>query len=100
VSREAIADGYDTCPLTSVPAADVDGAVLDHVEKLLAAPDRVARTCAAAKRESEDEITEREITVLHRLRRGLERVVLRRTGAHHPTFDCALRASWFDTAFQ
>jgi hypothetical protein len=64
VSREAIADGYDTCPLRSVPAADVEGAVLDHVHRLLAAPELVARTWAAAKREGEDEITEREVTVL------------------------------------
>jgi hypothetical protein len=63
VTREAIADGYDTCPVTSVPAADVEGAVLDHVQKLLAAPELVARTWAVAKREA-DEITEREVTVL------------------------------------
>jgi hypothetical protein len=63
VAREAIADGYDTCPVTSVPAADVEGAVLDQVQRLLAAPELVARTWAAAKREN-DEITEREVTVL------------------------------------
>jgi TPP-dependent trihydroxycyclohexane-1,2-dione (THcHDO) dehydratase len=50
--------------VTSVPAADVEGAVLDHVQKLLAAPELVARTWAAANRESEDEITEREVTIL------------------------------------
>jgi site-specific DNA recombinase len=64
VTREAIADGYGSCAVTSVPAADVEGAVLDHVQKLLAAPELVARTWAAAKREGEDEITEREVTVL------------------------------------
>ena len=63
VTREAIAEGYETCPVTSVPAADVEGAVLDHVQKLLAAPELVARTWTAAKRE-DDEITEREVTVL------------------------------------
>jgi hypothetical protein len=62
VAREAIADGYDSCPVTSVPAADVESAVLDHVQKLLAAPELVARTWAAAKRD--DEITEHEVTVL------------------------------------
>jgi hypothetical protein len=41
-----------------VPAADVDGAVLDHVQKLLAAPELVARTWAAARRGGEDDITE------------------------------------------
>jgi site-specific DNA recombinase len=64
VAREAIADGYGTCPVTSVPAADVEGAVLDHIHKLLAAPELVARTWAAAKREGESEITEREVTML------------------------------------
>ncbi|MGH6895154.1 MAG: recombinase family protein [Geminicoccaceae bacterium] len=63
VTREAIADGYESCPVASVPAADVEGAVLDHIQKLLAAPDLVARTWAAAKRE-DDAITEREVTVL------------------------------------
>jgi DNA invertase Pin-like site-specific DNA recombinase len=63
VSREAIADGYDSCAVTSVPAADVEGAVLDHVQRLLAAPELIARTWVTAKREGE-EITEREVTVL------------------------------------
>ena len=64
VTREAIEDGYDTSPVTSVPAADVEGAVLDHIQKLLAAPELVARIWAAAKREGDYEITEREATVL------------------------------------
>jgi hypothetical protein len=63
VTREAIADGYDTCAVTRVPTADVEGAVLDHVQNLLGAPELVARTWAAAKREG-DEITEREVTIL------------------------------------
>jgi DNA invertase Pin-like site-specific DNA recombinase len=62
VTREAIADGYDSCAVTSIPAADVEGAVLDHVQKLLAAPELVARTWAA-KREG-DAITEHEVTIL------------------------------------
>lgn len=37
--------------------------MLDHVQKLLAAPELIARTWATAKREGE-EITEREVTVL------------------------------------
>jgi site-specific DNA recombinase len=64
VTREAITDGYDSCPVKSVPAADVEGAVLDHVRKLLAAPEFVARTWSAAKREGTDDITEREVTIL------------------------------------
>jgi hypothetical protein len=54
----------DSCPVTSVPAADVEGAVLDHVQGLLAAPELVAQTWATAKREGDDGITEREVTVL------------------------------------
>jgi site-specific DNA recombinase len=63
VTREAIADGYGTCSVTSVSAADVEGAVLDHIQKLLAAPELVARTWATAKPE-DDAIPEREVTVL------------------------------------
>jgi site-specific DNA recombinase len=64
VTREAIAEGYDTCAVTSVPAADVEGAVLDHVQKLLAAPELVARTWSTIVRAHENEITEREVTIL------------------------------------
>jgi hypothetical protein len=64
VAREAIEDGYDSAPVTSVAAADVEGAVLDHVRKLLTAPELVARTWVAANQESKDEISEREVTVL------------------------------------
>jgi site-specific DNA recombinase len=64
VTREAISEGYETCPITSVPAADVERAVLDHIQKLLAAPELVARTWAAANRDNKDEVTEREVTVL------------------------------------
>jgi hypothetical protein len=63
VTREAIADGYDNCSVTSLPAADVEGAVLDQVQKMLAAPELVARTWATVNRE-DDAITEREVTVL------------------------------------
>jgi hypothetical protein len=64
VTREAIADGYDSCAVTGVPAADVERALLDQVKKLLAVPELVARTWATAKREDKDEVTEREVTVL------------------------------------
>jgi hypothetical protein len=40
------------------------GAVLDRIQKLLASPELVARAWAAAKRNDEHEITEREVTVL------------------------------------
>jgi hypothetical protein len=47
-----------------MPAADVESAVLDQVQKLLAAPEIVARTWSATKRDSHNKITEREVTVL------------------------------------
>jgi hypothetical protein len=47
---EAIADGNASCVVTSVPAADVEGAVLDHVQKLLASPELVDRTWTARAR--------------------------------------------------
>jgi site-specific DNA recombinase len=77
VAREAIADGYDTCPVTSVPAADVEGAVLGHVRELLAAPELTAGTWAAAKRDGENAITEREVAVCSPTWRRLERAVPR-----------------------
>ena len=70
--------------MTSVPAVDVEDAVLDHVQKLLAAPELIARTWATAKHESEDEIAEREVTPARRLRHGLERAVSDRAGTDRP----------------
>jgi site-specific DNA recombinase len=61
VTREAIANGYDSCAVTSVPAVDVDSAVLDRIQKLLAAPELVARTWAVAKRGRDHRA---EVTVL------------------------------------
>jgi hypothetical protein len=72
--------GPDICPVTSLPAANVEGAVLDHIQRLLAAPELVARTWVTAKRE--DEITEREVTVLLPSSPRSGRAVPGRTGAH------------------
>jgi site-specific DNA recombinase len=64
MTPEPIADGYHSCPVTSVPAADAGGSGARHLQNLLAAPEPVARTWAAAKREGENKIAEREVTVL------------------------------------
>jgi DNA invertase Pin-like site-specific DNA recombinase len=64
VTREAIADGYESCPITSVPAAEVEGAALDHVQRLLSAPELVAGTWKTLRRESRDDVTEGEVTNL------------------------------------
>ncbi len=63
VTREAIADGYDSCAVTSVPPPTSRARCSTSVQKFLAAPELVARTWAAAK-PGDDEITEREVTVL------------------------------------
>jgi site-specific DNA recombinase len=64
VAREAIEEGYGGCPVTSVPAGDVEGAVLDNVQKLLATPELVARTWATAKRADESDVADHEVTTL------------------------------------
>jgi site-specific DNA recombinase len=56
------ADLGQTPVLHLVPVPIWAGAALDQVQKLLAAPELVARTWAAAKQE--DDIAEREVTVL------------------------------------
>ena len=55
VTREAIAEGYDSCPVKSVPAADVEAAVLAQVQRLLTTPEMIARTWPKS------EIAEREV---------------------------------------
>ena len=62
VTREAIEDGYESCPVTSVPAGDIEGAVLVHIGKLFATPG--ARTWATAKRADDNGVAEREVTTL------------------------------------
>jgi site-specific DNA recombinase len=54
----------DAVGVVDVPAGDVEGAVLDHVQKLLAAPELVARTWSTAKRTDDDDVPEREVTTL------------------------------------
>ncbi len=63
VTREAIAEGYGTCPVRSVPAGDVEAAVLAQVQRLLTAPELIGRTWAAARREGEA-LSEREVVGL------------------------------------
>jgi site-specific DNA recombinase len=57
VTREAIAEGYASCPVRSVPAADVEAAVLAQVQRLLTTPEMIARTWTATK----GELDEREV---------------------------------------
>ena len=60
VAREAIGEGYASCPVTSVPAADVEASVLAQVQRLLTTPEMIARTWSAAKGDAAG-IDEREV---------------------------------------
>ena len=50
VATDAIRQGYAECPVRSVPAAEVEEAVVAQVRHLLRTPEIIARTWAAAKR--------------------------------------------------
>ncbi len=59
VATDAIRQGYAECAVRSVPAAEVEEAVVAQVRHLLRTPEVIARTWAAAK--SEVEVPEREV---------------------------------------
>jgi hypothetical protein len=57
VATDAIRHGYADCPVRSVPAAEVEEAVVAQVRHLLRTPEVIARTWATAK----NEVPEREV---------------------------------------
>ena len=59
VATDAIRQGYSECAVRSVPAAEVEEAVVAQVQHLLRTPEIIARTWATAK--SELEMPEREV---------------------------------------
>jgi DNA invertase Pin-like site-specific DNA recombinase len=59
VTTDAIRQGYAECPVRSVPAAEVEEAVVAQVRYLLRTPEIIARTWAVAK--TELETSEREV---------------------------------------
>ena len=59
VATDAIRQGYAECAVRSVPAAEVEDAVVAQVRHLLRTPEVIARTWAAAK--SEAQLPEREV---------------------------------------
>ena len=61
VATDAIRQGYAECPVRSVPAAEVEEAVVAQVRHLLRTPEIIARTWAAAKREGDEAIPERDV---------------------------------------
>ena len=85
VATDAIRQGYAECPVRSVPAAEVEEAVVAQVRHLLRTPEIIARTWAAAKREGDEAIPEREVVETHhRARAAVGRAVPGRAGAHRP----------------
>ena len=61
VATDAIRQGYADCPVRSVPAAEVEEAVVAQVRHLLRTPEIIARTWAAAKKEGDGAIPERDV---------------------------------------
>jgi DNA invertase Pin-like site-specific DNA recombinase len=59
VATDAIRQGYTECPVRSVPAAELEKAVVAQVRHLLRTPEIIARTWAAAK--TELHVPEREV---------------------------------------
>jgi site-specific DNA recombinase len=61
VATDAIRQGYVECPVRSLPAAEVEEAVVTQVRYLLRTPEIIARIWAAAKREGDEAIPERDV---------------------------------------
>src|SRR5512132_2781543 len=61
VATDAIRWGYAECAVRSVPAAEIEEAVVAQVRHLLRSPEIIARTWAAAKREGDEAIPERDV---------------------------------------
>ena len=61
VASDAIRQGYADCPVRSVPAAEVEEAVVAQVRHLLRTPEIIARTWAAAKHDGDETIPERDV---------------------------------------
>jgi DNA invertase Pin-like site-specific DNA recombinase len=59
VATDVIRRGYAECPVRSVPAAEIEDAIVAQVRHLLRTPEIIARTWAAAKNELE--LPEREV---------------------------------------
>ena len=61
VATEAIRNGHGDCVVRSVPAAEMEDAVVAQVRHLLQTPEIVARTWAAANPDGESSVPEREV---------------------------------------
>jgi site-specific DNA recombinase len=78
VATDAIHRGYAECAVRSVPAAEVEEAVVAQVRHLLRTPEIIARTWTTAKREGDEAIPKRDVVKMYRFR--LDRTVVRLGG--------------------
>lgn len=62
VCTKATKNGYDSCPVKTVAAGDIEQAVIGQVRVLFRSPEMIAQTYLAAKRFSEEEESEPTIT--------------------------------------
>jgi site-specific DNA recombinase len=60
VSTDVLKRDAESCPVRRVPAAEIEGAVIDQLRGLLQAPETIVRTWRAA-RQSMDDINEAEV---------------------------------------
>ena len=81
VCHAASKNGHDTCPVKSVPAGQIEGAVFEYLRSLFADPEMVARTFRATRVKAEEERKglEKKRDVLQRrladLRKAIGRLV-------------------------
>jgi len=62
VATDAIRQGYSECPVRSVPAAEVEDAVVAQVRHLLQTPEVIARTWAETKSEMAERDVDKVVT--------------------------------------
>ena len=84
VSSDAIRQGYSECPVRSVPAAEVEEAVVAQVRHLLETPEIVARILGRGKPEGKASVPEREVVARISEFAPSGMSYSRPTGAHRP----------------
>jgi len=97
VCHAASKNGHDTCPVKSVPAGQVEGAVFEYLRTVFADPELVARTFRATQAQAADERwgLERERGTLQRrqseLRKAIGRLVRAADGKAEGALSVELR---------
>ncbi len=58
VCNHAERNGYDTCPVKSVAAGEIEGAVIEQLRRVFRSPDMIARAFRAAQEQAEKQAAE------------------------------------------